>query len=83
MLVVFINLSRELSRAFYIIKNKLNRLLTELSDFEELITFILTPIGNYSLVAEYKAVILEAGVRFSLAALFNLRYFSVAFAGGD
>lgn len=49
----------------------LDTILDESSVFNGLLKFILKPYGSYSLVAEYKAVALEAGVRFSLAALFS------------
>lgn len=76
-LVVFtvIDTSRESSviNKILILNIKLDKLLNSLSDFNELIRFILNPDGSYSLVAEYKAVVLEAGVRFSLAALISIK----------
>ena len=67
-LIVFTVIDK--SRESYLLIKKLKNLINNYFSFNELIKFILNPDGDYSLVAEYKAVALEAGVRFSLVAPF-------------
>lgn len=70
MLVVFTVIDK--SRESYLLNKRLKSQINGYFRFNELIRFILNPDGDYSLVAEYKAVALEAGVQFSLVALFSI-----------